>query len=378
MNNFILISVKNNIKRFISKCNKYNIELYDIRYIDKDNIIVKINKNDFKNIKTYNYYSEINIYKKLGLDGFKHKIYTLKYYIIIFILGIILIYFISNIILKINVIHSNKKIRELIYEELNNNGIRKYSYKKNFQTLETIKNKILDNNKDKLEWISITNVGMTYVIRVEERIIDNIIEKDKYCNVISTKEASIKKIYSDAGEILINPNDIVKKDDILISGNITLNEENKGFVCASGKVYGNVWYNTNITLKRKYLKKEYKNKKRLNIVINNKILRNNKYLLFDKKYILNNKFIKIYKELEYKEKEYTYTEKESINKALKEIDKKFKTKINDGKIINKKITNKTINNNEVSLSVFVITEENIGKQIKLNLDELNNNQEQIN
>ena len=34
MNNFILISVKNNIKRFFSKCNKYNIELYDIRYID--------------------------------------------------------------------------------------------------------------------------------------------------------------------------------------------------------------------------------------------------------------------------------------------------------------------------------------------------------
>ena len=101
-------------------------------------------------------------------------------------------------------------------------------------------------------------------------------------------------------------------------------------------------------------------------------------MLFDKKYILNNKFIKIYKELEYKEKEYTYTEKESINKALKEIDKKFKTKINDGKIINKKITNKTINDNEVNLNVFVITEENIGKQIKLNLEELNNNQEQIN
>ena len=35
MNNFILISVKNNIKRFISKCNKYNIELYNITNINK-------------------------------------------------------------------------------------------------------------------------------------------------------------------------------------------------------------------------------------------------------------------------------------------------------------------------------------------------------
>ena len=33
MNKYIIINVKNNIKRFINKCNKYNIELYNINYI---------------------------------------------------------------------------------------------------------------------------------------------------------------------------------------------------------------------------------------------------------------------------------------------------------------------------------------------------------
>lgn len=378
MNKYIIINVKNNIKRFINKCNKYNIELYNINYIDKDNIIVKINKEDYKNIKTYNYYSEIEIYRNVGIDYFFNRIDKLKYFILSFILCLIFTYLISNIILRINVIHSNKNIRELVSDELYEYGIKKYSIKKDFNQIEDIKNKILESNKDKLEWISITNIGMTYVVRVEERIIDKPKEENEYCNVVATKESLVTNIFSDKGDILVNVNDLVRKDDILISGNLILNEETKSYTCASGKVMGKVWYNTNITIKRDYLKKEYTGKKRYNFIINHKILKNNKYSKFDKKYIINNRFIKIYKEIEYKEKRYKYNELDSINKALLEIDNKFKNKLNNnGKVLDKKILNKNINNKEINLNVFVITEENIGKQIELNKDEIINTEDDI-
>ncbi len=373
MNKFILIEVNNNIKKFLEKCNKYNIELFNINYINKDKIIVKINKNDYKIIKRYNYYSDINIYKSLGIDNIKEKIFKLKYFILLFLVCIISMYVVSNIIFKINVIHSNKHIRELVKEELENYGIKKYSLKKDFNKLEEIKKNILENNKDKLEWISITNIGMTYVVRVEERIIDNIIKEDEYCNVISTKEALITNIYSTSGDILVNVNDIVKPNDLLISGNLVLNEEVKGYTCANGVVLGKVWYNTNISLKREYLKKEYTGKTRFNFTINNKVLRSNKYNKYDKKYIIKTKFFTLYKEREYIEKKYKYTESESIKKALLEIDNKFKLKLNDnGKVLSKKILNKEINDNEINIEVFVITEENIGKKIKLNIEDINN------
>lgn len=378
MNKYIIINVKNNIKRFINKCNKYNIELYNINYIDKDNIIVKINKEDYKNIKTYNYYSEIEIYRNVGIDYFFNRIDKLKYFILSFILCLVFTYLISNIILRINVIHSNKNIRELVNDELYEYGIKKYSIKKDFNQIEDIKNKILESNKDKLEWISITNIGMTYVVRVEERIIDKPKVENEYCNVVATKESLVTNIFSDKGDILVNVNDLVRKDDILISGNLILNEETKSYTCASGKVMGKVWYNTNITIKRDYLKKEYTGKKRYNFIINHKILKNNKYSKFDKKYIVNNRFIKIYKEIEYKEKRYKYNELESVNKALLEIDNKFKNKLNNnGKVLDKKILNKNINNKEINLNVFVITEENIGKQIELNKDEIINTEDNI-
>lgn len=374
MNKYIIIKVTQDIKRFINKCNSYNIELYNIKYIDKDNIIVKIKKDDFDNIKIYNYYSNIEIYNKVGIDYYIHKIYKLKYFILCFIIMIIFMFLVSNIILKINVIHSNKKIRELVYSELYDNGIKIFSIKKDFNKLENIKNKILLNNKDKLEWISITNIGMTYVVRVEERIIDNIKNEHDYCNVVAIKEGIVTNIFSDKGDILVNVNDIVRKDDILITGNLIVNEETKNYTCASGRVMAKVWYTTNISLKRDYLKKEYTGKKRINFYINHKVLRNNKYSKFDKKYIINNKYIKIYKEIEYKEKKYKYNELDSVNKALLEIDNKFKNKLGDkGKIIDKKILNKSINNKEINIDVFVITLEDISKQIELNKEDMNNN-----
>jgi len=257
MNNFILIKVENNINRFINKCNKYNIELYNITYISKNEIIVKVLKNDIKNIERYNYYSNISIYKKLGKDNLIDKIIKQKYIILTFIFCLIAMYFISNIIFDIEIIHSNKKIRELVNEELINNGIKKYSYKKEFKDIELIKNNILENNKDKLEWISITNIGMKYIIRVEERILDNIIKEDDYCNIISTKDALITNIYGIKGDILIKVNDYVRKNDTLISGDLLLNEEIKDTTCANGTIYGKVWYNSKISLKRTYIKKEY-------------------------------------------------------------------------------------------------------------------------
>ena len=373
MSKYILISVENNIKRFIEKCNIYKIELFDINYIDKNRIIVKINKLDYDLIKKYNYYSDIDIYKNIGLDNLKDKVFKLKYFILLFILCLISMYLISNIIFKINVINSNKKIRELVYNELDNYGIKKYSIKKDFNEIENIKNKIINNNKDKIEWLSITNIGMTYVIRVEERIINKKDERENYCNVISSKEALITNIHSSSGDILINVNDIVKKDDILITGNLLLNEESKGVTCASGNVMGKVWYNTSINVKREYLKKEYTNKKRINIMVNNKVLRNNKYHFFDKKYIIKNKYFSIYKELEYKEKKYKYNDKTGIEKALNEIDNKFNIKLKDnGKIISKKIIKKYLNNDYISLDVFVVTEEIISKQIVLDEETIDN------
>lgn len=364
MNNFIIIKVVSNISRFINKCIKYNLDLHNIEYLNDNEILVKVRKSDYKLIKRYNYYSDISIYKKLGKDGVIDRIIKEKYLIITFILCIFFMCFISNIIFEIDVIHSNKNIRELVKDELEKNGIKKYSIKKKFNELENIKDNILEENKDNLEWISITNIGMKYIVRVEERIIEGEEKTSEYCNIISTKDALITNIYGISGEILVKVNDYVRKNDILISGDIKLNEEIKGYTCAIGTIYAKVWYNTNISIKRDYYKKEYTGNKRYNLSVGNKILRKIKYNKYDKEYIIKNKYFSLYKEIEYKNKKYKYNEEDSLKKVLEEVNNKFKVKLGSkGNIIDKKILNKFISDNEISIDIFVVTNEVISKSV---------------
>ena len=63
---------------------------------------------------------------------------------------LILLFILSKMIFSIEVIHSNKDIRDLIYKELNYHGINTFTFKKDYHKLESIENKILSDNKDKL------------------------------------------------------------------------------------------------------------------------------------------------------------------------------------------------------------------------------------
>ena len=53
-------------------------------------------------------------------------------------------YFVSNIIYDIEIVHTNKELRTLLYKELEEQGIKKGSVKKNFSELEKIKEQIIN------------------------------------------------------------------------------------------------------------------------------------------------------------------------------------------------------------------------------------------
>ena len=53
-------------------------------------------------------------------------------------------------------------------------------------------------------------------------------------------------IEATTGEVVKRKNDYVKKGDILISGKIMKGNEVSKLVQASGKIYGEVWYNIKV------------------------------------------------------------------------------------------------------------------------------------
>lgn len=374
------IRVSNNINRFIDKCIKRKIELLNIKYVDKENIIVSIYLKDLEEIKRINYYSDISVDKFFGINRLKLFLKKNLIYFIIVIFCFILINFLENIIFDVKVIHSNKEIIELVSDELEKNGIKTLTFAKSFDNLEKIRLKIIEDNPTRLEWLSITRKGMKYIVRVEERIITDKKENSGFCHIVAKKDGMVKKIVSSSGETLVRENDYVRNGDILISGEIHLYEEVKDNVCADGIVFGEVWYNVNLSIPLTYQEKDYTGNSRYNFILNNKKLFKEKYKYYDEKNIYDfNVFGLDFKYL--KEKEYDYILKkysldEAIEEGLRLVDEKFKIKLKDnGKIKSKKILKKTQFNSKIDIEVFVVIDEVISTTKKYELGDLNGNTE---
>lgn len=371
-----------NINNFLKRLINNNINIEKVIPISHKEIDLIINYQDLDkvlklktiyNIKIVRYYGKLRIIKRIKKD-----IFILSSLLI----SLLLIYTLSNIIFKVEVIHSNKNIIKLVTKELEDNGIKKYKFVKNYQEIEKIKNKILEENKDTLEWLEIIREGTKYTIRVEERIINNKPKDNKIYNIVASKNAVIKNIYAESGEKIRSINTYVKKGDIIISSDITLPNNEKISKTASGKVQGEVWYNINIEYPYQYHEIKYTGNKKKVLVLNllNKRISFfdfHKYKTFNRniKYIFNNNItpISLIYEDEYETNiinevyDYNTAREKAITKAKEKILEKYPN-IKD--ITDIKIIKEEDKKNKISLNLFVTCLEDITEY-----QEVDNNKE---
>lgn len=371
-----------NINNFLKRLINNNINIEKVMPISHKEIDLIINYQDLDkvlklktiyNIKIVRYYGKLRIIKRIKKD-----IFILSSLLI----SLLLIHTLSNVIFKVEVIHSNKNIIKLVTKELEDNGIKKYKFVKNYQEIEKIKNKILEENKDTLEWLEIIREGTKYTIRVEERIINNKPKDNKIYNIVASKNAVIKNIYAESGEKVRSINTYVKKGDIIISSDITLPNNEKISKTASGKVQGEVWYNINIEYPYQYHEIKYTGNKKKVLVLNllNKrisLFDFHKYKTFNRniKYIFNNNItpISLIYEDEYETNiinevyDYNTAREKAITKAKEKILEKYPN-IKD--ITNIKIINEEDKKNKISLNLFVTCLEDITEY-----QEVDNNKE---
>lgn len=239
------------VKRFIHNLHKMHIEFFNIKFVD-NSVIIKVNKEDFQKIKKIKTIYNIEIIKLQGLAYVEYFIKKYSLFLIILILASIIFLGLTNMIFEIEVVHTDVKIRELLTEELKKEGLSKYRFISSYKTKENIKESIIKKYKDKIEWLEIDRKGTKYIVKVEERKLNNEINDNTPSNVIAKKNGLIKKITSTSGEIVVAKNQYVKKGDILISGIIHNKEEVVGTVKAEGEIYAETWYNVEVTLPYHY------------------------------------------------------------------------------------------------------------------------------
>ncbi len=367
--------------------------------MNKVRIVVNENSNKFLNYLIYNkiYYDSLNKYNEyfvldVSYDDYlyirrRYKCHIVKYYgkknivniyennkyvLLSLIISFMLLFLLCNTIFDIKINSDDKDIINIINNSLSDNGIDVYKRKVSFDKLNSIKNKILEDNKDTLEWIEIREKGCIYYIDVTPRVkSNNNVDNSLPSDIVAEKDGVIKHIVVHRGSKVIDNGDYVKKGDILISGNIIKNENVIDKVHSEGVIYAETWKTVNISIPFKRI--DYVYKKTINHyyldIFGHKFTISGKYdsdntinkksIVLDKPYL----FFKLYKE---EKKIYDYNEvilnkeeayNEALNRSIDVINKKLSS---DEYIISKKVLKKEVKRSKINLEVFFKVYEKIG------------------
>ena len=366
--NKVRIVVNENSNKFLNYL-IYNKIYYDSLNKNNEYFVLDVSYDDYLYIRRR---YKCHIVKYYGKKNIVNMYENNKYVLLSLIISFMLLFLLCNTIFDIKINSDNKDIINIINNSLSDNGIGVYKRKVSFDKLNSIKNKILEDNKDTLEWIEIREKGCIYYIDVTPRVkLNNNVDNSLPSDIVAEKDGVIKHIVVHRGSKVIDNGDYVKKGDILISGNIIKNENVIDKVHSEGVIYAETWKTVNISIPFKRI--DYVYKKTINhyyldifgheFTISGKYDSDNtinkKSIVLDKPYL----FFKLYKE---EKKIYDYNEvilnveeayNEALNRSANIINKKLS---NDEYIISKKVLKKEVKRSKINLEVFFKVYEKIG------------------
>ena len=372
----VLVSIiGSNVNNYLKRIMRKKIHIIKLIPVSYKEVHVILKYSDYMDLVKYKSIYKISIIKRMGslsiIDNIKRNIVLILFIII----GIGIVFLLSNIVFDVEVIHQDRDIRNLLFNELSKYGLNKYTFKKSYDELEKIEDNILINNKERLEWIEIIAYGTKYIVRVEERKINK--EENVFVNqnIVSKKDAVIVRIDAISGEKVKNVNDYVRAGDVVISGNVLLPDNTMVKKPAVGLVYGEVWYMVDISYPYVYQESNFTGKSKVLYVIKffNKdisLFHYNKYKSFDVKnrVLVCSNFIDVclikQKQYEVNVLDEVYTEDIVRKKAIEYIGEKMvKDNADIKEIVNIRVLDSVSDSDSIRFKLFVRVVEDIGKSV---------------
>lgn len=237
-----------NTERFINRCMENNISVTNIRRTNGNSIACTVQAEDVRKLRPLLRQSDckLHILKKDGLPFFFKKILSKKGFLSGLLLFVVILFVLSNMLWRIDVIGATPKIEHDIRQVLEDIGVEPGAFQFKLPPPEDIQYAISDR-VNKVAWVGASLNGTTYTFRVVEKEIPEEQKALTPRNLVADKEAVIHDIYVEQGKALVKENDYVQKGDVLIAGTIG-DEDHKKVVPAKGKVRGETWYESRVTV----------------------------------------------------------------------------------------------------------------------------------
>ncbi|HQD51296.1 MAG TPA: sporulation protein YqfD [Defluviitaleaceae bacterium] len=346
------------VERFMNLASHKGIYLWDIKKY-KSKIQMKVSIKGFKLLKSCAKKTKckIVIVEKKGCPFFIHKYRKRKVMAAGVLIFFGLLYFLSSFIWLIEIKGNERIDTEELIKALENYGVKTGVLKMKVNADE-VEGFLRDSFPD-IAWTAAEIKGTRLTIELTETVEKPlIVDRTTPCNLVAQRTGLIVSVTTRAGTPKVKANDVVKKGDLLVSGEIIIKDDEEGtlkkYVHADADVLAKTRYELSFDQPLYYMEKQYTNniKKQHAIKIFDKELKlYNKEIdyshydkIIDQKQLSLSKYfvLPLYK-ITYEYREYTpvkhkRTIEEAKQLAEEEIRKKLLEEISDrGEVVSSEI-----------------------------------------
>ncbi|MEI3611677.1 sporulation protein YqfD [Pseudogracilibacillus sp. SO30301A] len=379
---------------FFQACTDAGIPVWDIKKQNNSVCLGKIYLIHVKRLKVLlqNYPYEVEIINRKGYINFFSYIWTRKELLLSILLCSAIIFFLSNIIWKVEINGVSVDIEDKLEKELASYGLYEGAWIYSLESLDIVQEQIV-NDVPELLYIGIEKKGTTYTVDAVEKLVVKEESEPAPQHLIAAKNGIIQKMFIKKGSPVVNINDYVKKGDVLVSGVMeeakNENEEESSeklkeiVTSAEGEVFANTWYEVNVTSSlyqhTEKLSGDKITKYSLNIGKWQLPIWGFKKIPYEQVfeetevipvYLLKWKLpFNLIERTIYDKESFTQirSEEDAKNIAIEHVKEDLKLKLGkDSEIIKYYVLHETVDNGKVKMNLYISVTENIaiGKQIK--------------
>lgn len=231
---------------FLNDCIRENIVVWNVKRDQKDGLSFFIRLQDVHALRRVVRKNECTcrFQKRLGVPFFIRKSWRNSGFITGLLAFLVVIVLLSNMIWGIKVEGASPETEHLIKKELSRIGVKTGKLQFFVENPDDIQKSLTDNIQQ-ITWVGVELIGTTYHLKVVEK---NQPEKEELVSprhIVAKKKATITKMFVEQGQPLTTLHENVEKNQILVSGLIGKEDEQKK-VAAKAEIFGETWYRSTI------------------------------------------------------------------------------------------------------------------------------------
>lgn len=247
-------------EQFINRCLENEVSISNIKRTGKESIVCIVQSEDVRRLRPLLRQSDckFRIIHRRGMPFFLKNLSFRKGFVAGMILFMAILFVLSNMLWRIQIVGADPKTAHEIRQVLKSMGVERGKFQFSLPAKENIQYQIA-HQLDQVAWVGANLSGTTYKFHVLEKETPKREKELSPRNLVATKEAVIYDIYVEQGKAMVQPDQYVRKGDVLISGTIGEGDHSK-VVPARGKVLGETWYESQATVPLKTELKTYTGK----------------------------------------------------------------------------------------------------------------------